>query len=79
MLLSMILDIIVSFLIVTFGIPGLTPAPIKDTLLIFGLALVFDLLINNFVKKELKNNKNTVVINYSRRFLFSSSDFLNIT
>jgi len=43
----MILDIIVSFLIVTFGIPGLTPASIKDTLLMFGLALVFNLLINN--------------------------------
>lgn len=50
MLLSMILDIIASFLIVTFGIPGLTPAPIKDTLIMFGLALVFNLLINNFVK-----------------------------
>jgi len=50
MLLAMISDFIVSFIITTFGIPGLTPAPIKYTLFIFGWTFVFDLVINNFIK-----------------------------
>ncbi|MBB5254904.1 plasma-membrane proton-efflux P-type ATPase [Sulfurisphaera ohwakuensis] len=50
MLISMIVDIIISFVIITFGIPGLTPAPIKYTLIVFILALVFNLIINNFIK-----------------------------
>ncbi|WP_369609457.1 plasma-membrane proton-efflux P-type ATPase [Sulfurisphaera javensis] len=50
MLISMIADIIISFIIVTFGIPGITPAPIKYTIIIFGLALFFNLIVNNFVK-----------------------------
>ncbi|QIW23703.1 plasma-membrane proton-efflux P-type ATPase [Sulfolobus sp. S-194] len=54
MLISMIVDIIVSFIIITFGIPGLTPAPIKYTFLVFALALVFNLIINNFIKIWIK-------------------------
>ena len=50
MLLAMILDIIVSFIIVTFGIPGLKPAPIKYTAMMFGLAFAFNLILNNYVK-----------------------------
>jgi len=50
MLLAMISDFIVSFIITTFGIPGLTPAPIKYTLFVFGWTFVFDLVINNFIK-----------------------------
>lgn len=50
MLLSMILDIIISFIIVTVGIPGLRPVPIRYTAIVFGLALFFNLIVNNFVK-----------------------------
>lgn len=50
MLISMIVDIIVSFAIIAIGIPGLTPAPLDYVFLMFGLALVFNLVINNFVK-----------------------------
>jgi len=50
MLTSMILDIVIAFIISIIGIPGLVSAPFIAVAEIFLLSLIFNLIINNFIK-----------------------------
>jgi H+-transporting ATPase len=50
MLTAMILDIVIAFIISIIGIPGLVSAPFIAVAEIFLLSLIFNLIINNFIK-----------------------------
>jgi H+-transporting ATPase len=45
-----IADILLVALLVTYGIPGLKPIPIADTLVVIGLSAAFSFLVNDFIK-----------------------------
>jgi H+-transporting ATPase len=45
-----LIDMIAVAFLVTFGIPGLKPIPVIDTLTVIGLSIFFSLVINDFVK-----------------------------
>ncbi|MGC8567259.1 MAG: plasma-membrane proton-efflux P-type ATPase [Caldisphaera sp.] len=47
---SIIADIALAIIISTFGIPGITPIPIMDSVVLLGLSIIFILVINDFVK-----------------------------
>lgn len=46
----MLMDVILGFSIVTFGLLGFTAIPIEQTLFVFGSAFLFSLVINDLVK-----------------------------
>jgi hypothetical protein len=50
LLAAMIISLIVGTALVTVGIPGLTPVPLTQTLLILLFSVVFSLGINDLVK-----------------------------
>ncbi|WP_284679493.1 plasma-membrane proton-efflux P-type ATPase [Aceticella autotrophica] len=45
-----IADILLVALLVTYGIPGLKPIPIADTLVVIGLSAAFSFVVNDFIK-----------------------------
>ncbi len=49
-LISIIIDIIIAFLITTFGLLGFNPIPIPYTLFVVGYAFLFSLIINDWLK-----------------------------
>jgi H+-transporting ATPase len=50
LLISIIADIVLAVAISTFGIPGITPIPLIDSLTLLALAVIFMLFVNDFVK-----------------------------
>jgi H+-transporting ATPase len=50
LLISIIADIALAVAISTFGIPGITPIPLIDSLTLLALSVIFMLFVNDFVK-----------------------------
>ncbi|NAY81513.1 MAG: plasma-membrane proton-efflux P-type ATPase [Thaumarchaeota archaeon] len=50
LLISIITDIALAVAISTFGIPGITPIPLIDSLTLLALSVIFMLFVNDFVK-----------------------------
>jgi len=50
LLISIIADIVLAVAISTFGIPGITPIPLIDSLTLLALSVIFILFVNDFVK-----------------------------
>jgi H+-transporting ATPase len=50
LLTAIVLDMVVGILIVTFGIPGLKPAPLTVTLSVIGYTFLFCLVVNDLLK-----------------------------
>jgi H+-transporting ATPase len=50
LLLSIVADIALAVAISTFGIPGITPIPLIDSLTLLALSVIFMLMVNDFIK-----------------------------
>ena len=54
-----LIDMTVVTVLVTMGIPGLTPIPLVDALTVAGLSVFFSFVINDAVKYRLLGQRDT--------------------